>query len=83
MSEKTIDGQDGVKVLESGVPLLPIPLLGDEARTERVSSYVEPSLLRFYERYRLRMGARSVSEVIRRLTIIGAQSEGHSFEGEQ
>lgn len=65
-----------------GHPLLPIPLLQDTARTERVSAYVELPLLRFYESYRVRMGARSISEVIRRLSILGAQREGYVFNKE-
>lgn len=65
-----------------GHPLLPIPLKDDSARTERVSTYVELDLLRFFEQYKVRMGARSVSEVLRRLAILGATKEGYQFTGE-
>ncbi len=46
-----------------------------EPRTERVSTYVEMPLLKAYEEYAERGGFRSVSEVIRRLTIIGLDHE--------
>jgi hypothetical protein len=60
-----------------GHPLKPIPLLEDTARTERVSTYVELPLLEFFEQYKKRMGARGVSEVVRRLAILGALAEGY------
>lgn len=65
-----------------GHPLLPIPLRDTKARTERVSAYVELPLLRFFEQYQARMGARGVSEVVRRLAILGAIAEGYQFDGE-
>jgi hypothetical protein len=63
-----------------GHPLLPIPLRDNSARTERVSTYVELDLFRFLEQYSARGGFRSVSEVIRRLVIIGAEAEGYKFD---
>ena len=77
MAEKSFEEH-----MEDGVahPMLPIPLLDDAARTERVSAYVELPLLRFLERYKVRMGARSLSEVIRRLTILGAERENYKFD---
>lgn len=62
-----------------GHPLQPIPLRENAARTERVSAYIELDLLRFLEQYSARGGFRSVSEVLRRLTIIGAEAEGYQF----
>ena len=63
-----------------GHPLHPIPLRTNGARTERVSTYVELDLLKALEQYAARMGARSVSEVVRRLTILGLQGEGYQFD---
>lgn len=63
-----------------GHPLLPIPLRDNKSRTERVSTYVELDLLRFFEQYCARGGFRSVSEVLRRLAILGAQAEGYQFD---
>jgi hypothetical protein len=63
-----------------GHPLLPIPLRSNKARTERVSTYVEWDLLKFFEQYGARGGFRSVSEVLRRLAILGAQAEGYQFD---
>lgn len=65
-----------------GHPLLPIPLKDEKARTERVSSYVELDFLKFLEEYKVRMGARGVSEALRRLAILGAMAEGYQFEGD-
>lgn len=62
-----------------GHPLLPITLRENTARTERVSTYVELEFLKFMEQYEARGGFRSVSEVLRRLAIIGAQAEGYQF----
>lgn len=62
-----------------GHPLLPIPLRDNQARTERVSAYVEMDLLKFFEEYAARGGFRSTSEVLRRLAILGAQAEGYQF----
>lgn len=70
------------KVPFLGHPMLPIPLKSDDARTQRVSTYVEIPLEEFYEEYRKRMGARSLSEVVRRLSILGAQAEGYRFREE-
>lgn len=64
-----------------GHPLLPIPLLEKSARTERVSAYLELSLVRFLEQYQVRGGFRGLSEVLRRLVIIGATKEGYQFQG--
>ncbi|QHB37494.1 hypothetical protein SEA_LEOPARD_90 [Mycobacterium phage Leopard] len=64
-----------------GHPMLPIPLRDNRARTERVSTYVELGLLRFFEQYCARGGFRSVSEVVRRLAILGAVAEGYEVEG--
>jgi hypothetical protein len=50
-------------------------------RAERVSSYIEIELYRFLEQYRADYGYRSVSEVMRHLTILGAESEGFTFVG--
>lgn len=66
-----------------GNPMLPIPLRDDKSRTERVSTYVELDLLKFFEEYKVRAGFRSVSEVLRRLAIIGAQVEGYHFNEPQ
>lgn len=66
-----------------GHPLLPIPLRETKARTERVGTYVELDFLKFLEEYSARGGFRSVSEVLRRLAIIGAQTEGYVFEEKQ
>lgn len=66
-----------------GHPLLPIPLRDTRSRTERVSTYMELSLLRFLEQYSARGGFRGTSEVIRRLTILGAIAEGYQFDDEQ
>jgi hypothetical protein len=63
-----------------GHSLLPIPLRENAARTERVSTYIELDLFRFLEEYSARGGFRSVSEVIRRLIIIGAEAEGYEFD---
>lgn len=71
--------EKGTDVPFLGHKMLPIPLRDDAARTERVSTYVELDLLKFYEEYKVRMGARSVSEVLRRLSILGAQAEGYLF----
>jgi hypothetical protein len=65
-----------------GHPLLPIPLRTNKARTERVSSYVELDFLKFMEEYQTRGGFRSVSEVLRRLAILGAMKEGYQFTGD-
>lgn len=65
-----------------GHALLPIPLRDNRARTERASTYVELDLLKFYEQYCARGGFKSVSEVIRRLTIVGAMAEGYKFDGD-
>ena len=65
-----------------GHPLKPIPLRENAARTERVSTYVELDLLKALEEYAARGGFRSTSEVLRRLAIIGLQSEGYGVDGE-
>lgn len=64
-----------------GHPMLPIPLRDNRSRTERVSTYVELDLLRFFEQYCARGGFRSTSEVVRRLAILGAIAEGYEFAG--
>lgn len=66
-----------------GHPLAPIPLLKTPKRTEKVVSYVELELVMFFEQYAARMGGGSVSEVVRRLAIIGAMAEGYAFDEEQ
>jgi hypothetical protein len=66
-----------------GHPLLPIPLRENTARTERVSTYVELDLLRALEQYAVRGGFRSVSEVLRRLSILGLHAEGYEFDDEK
>lgn len=67
-----------------GHAMLPIPLQETKARTERVSAYVEYDFYKFMEQYGARGGFRSVSEVLRRLAIIGAAAEGYKFtEGEK
>lgn len=65
-----------------GHSLKPISVQNNRSRTERVSSYVEYDFLQFLEEYRDRMGVRSVSEALRRLAILGAQSEGYVFDGD-
>lgn len=77
--EKRLDETSQVQEPFIGHPLLPIMLLDDQARTERVSAYVEMPFQKFLEQYRVRGGFRSTSEVIRRLAIIGAQAEGYQF----
>lgn len=64
-----------------GHPLLPIPLRDSSARTERVSAYIEIGLVRFLEQYKARGGFSGLSEVVRRLVIIGARAEGYQFDG--
>ena len=67
-----------------GHSLKPIAVRGNKSRTERVSTYVEYDFLQFLQEYRDRLGVRSVSEALRRLAILGAQSEGYVFaEGEK
>lgn len=67
-----------------GHSLKPISVPGNRSRTERVSTYVEYDFLQFLQEYRDRLGVRSVSEALRRLAILGAQSEGYVFsEGEK
>lgn len=63
-----------------GHPLLPIPLKEKGARTERASTYVELEFLQFMEQYAARGGFRGVSEVLRRLAILGAKAEGYQFD---
>lgn len=65
-----------------GHPLLPIPLRDKAARTERVSSYMELDLVKFLEQYQVRGGFKGLSEVVRRLVIIGAAKEGYDFQGD-
>ena len=74
--EKAFEGREPFL----GHPLLPIPLRENTARTERVSTYIELDLFRFLEQYSARGGFRSVSEVIRRLIILGAEAEGYQFD---
>lgn len=62
-----------------GHSLKPISVRGNKSRTERVSTYVEYDFLQFLQEYRDRLGVRSVSEALRRLAILGAQSEGYTF----
>lgn len=64
-----------------GHPLKPIPLLETKSRTERVSTYVEYDFYRFMQEYATRGGFRGVSEVLRRLAILGAAHEGYQFDG--
>ena len=63
-----------------GHPLLPIPLRDTKARTERVSTYVEYDFYKFMQQYAARGGFRGISEVLRRLAILGAKAEGYQFE---
>jgi hypothetical protein len=63
-----------------GHPLKPIPLRSNPTRTEKVATYVELGLLKFYEEYAARCGFRSVSEAVRRLSIIGAMAEGYKVD---
>ena|SRR5256885_1292436 len=65
-----------------GHPLLPIPLLETTSRTERVSTYVEYDFYKFMQEYAARGGFRGISEVLRRLAILGAAHEGYQFTGE-
>lgn len=60
-----------------GHSLRPIPLRENAARTERVSTYMELDLLKALEEYAARGGFRSTSEVLRRLAILGLESEGY------
>ena len=77
--EKRLEEASAFKQPFLGHPLLPIPLRDNQARTERVSAYVELELLKFFEEYAARGGFRSTSEVLRRLAILGAQTEGYQF----
>lgn len=63
-----------------GHPMLPIALRDNHSRTERVSTYVELSFRKFLAEYAARGGFRGESEVLRRLAILGAQSEGYQFD---
>jgi hypothetical protein len=63
-----------------GHPLLPIALRDSKSRTERISTYLELDFVRFLEQYGVRAGMRGLSEVLRRLAIIGAQAEGYAFD---
>jgi len=65
-----------------GHPLLPIPLRETKSRTERVSTYVEYDFYKFMEEYKTRGGFRGISEVLRRLAILGAAHEGYLFTGD-
>lgn len=65
-----------------GHPLLPIPLRETKSRTERVSTYVEYDFYKFMEQYCARGGFRGISEVLRRLAILGAKAEGYQFDEE-
>jgi len=65
-----------------GHPLKPIPLRETKSRTERVSTYVEYDFFKFMQEYAARGGFRGVSEVLRRLAILGAAHEGYQFEGD-
>lgn len=72
--------KSGDKRVFLGHPLHPIPLKNSAPRTVKVSSFMELDLVKFLEDYAVGMGARSTSEVIRRLVIIGAIAEGYTFE---
>jgi hypothetical protein len=63
-----------------GHPLRPIPLMDDAGRTERVSSYMELPLVQWLEQQSKRMGARGISEVVRRYVILGAIAEGYKTD---
>jgi hypothetical protein len=63
-----------------GHPLLPIPLRETKSRTERVSTYVEYDFYKFMQEYAARGGFRGISEVLRRLAILGAKAEGYQFD---
>lgn len=63
-----------------GHPLHPIPLRDNTPRTEKISTYVELEFLFFLEEYAARAGFRSISEVMRRLMVIGAMAEGYTFD---
>lgn len=66
-----------------GHELRPIPLRKSPPKTEKIATYVELDLYKFFEEYAVRMGARSISEVVRRLSIIGALAEGYKFDEEK
>lgn len=55
--------------------MIELPLESTEMRTERVTTYVELPLLKMFESYAAKGGFRSVSEVLRRLAIIGLDTE--------
>ena len=66
-----------------GHPMLPIPLRDTKARTERISTYVEYDFYKFMQEYEARGGFRGLSEVLRRLAILGAIAEGYKFDLDQ
>ena len=59
---------------------LPV-MIRSRGHSERVSTYMELSLLKFLESYRAHGGYRSVSGVMRHLIIAGAEAEGYHFAG--
>ena len=63
-----------------GHPLKPLPLRENPIRSEKIGTYVELPLARFYEEYAARCGFRSVSEAVRRLSILGAIAEGYVID---
>jgi len=63
------------------VQLKQLPVKHDRDKTVRESAYVEPEFSAWLEDYAIKIGA-SRSNAMRRLMILGAQAEGHVFDGE-
>ena len=63
------------------VQLKQLPVKHDRDKTIRESAYVEPAFSDWLEDYANKIGA-SRSNAMRRLMILGAQAEGHVFDGD-
>ena len=63
------------------IQLKQLPVRKDIDKTVRESAYVEPAFSDWLEDYANKIGA-SRSNAMRRLMILGAQSEGHVFDGD-
>lgn len=65
---------------ESNIQLKELPVTKDTERIVRESAYVEPEFSDWLQEYAVKLGA-SRSNAMRRLMILGAQSEGYVFDG--
>lgn len=63
------------------VQLRQLPVRKDTDKTVRESAYVEPAFSNWLEDYAIKIGT-SRSNAMRRLMILGAESEGYVFDGE-